>query len=246
MRIAIRMDDITPGMDWEKFGRIKDLLDEADVLPLIGVVPDCRDPKLAIDPERTDFWSYVKELQEKGWTIAMHGLHHVYTTKDGGLFPLNRQSEYASLPLEAQTSMIREGKQILAGHGIYTDLFMAPAHAYDENTLQALLANGFTRMTDGYGRSPYRYRGMTFYPISFDRGRCLKDTSDDPTTFVIHPNTMTEGELSFYRDLFRRGNLLNYRDYLSMKPVERTAAGAFLEHLQALSKRTLVQVMAKQ
>ena len=30
MRIAIRMDDITPDMDWNKFKRFKNLLDEHD------------------------------------------------------------------------------------------------------------------------------------------------------------------------------------------------------------------------
>ena len=39
MKIAIRMDDITPDMDWAKFLRFKELCDLYQVKPLIGVVP---------------------------------------------------------------------------------------------------------------------------------------------------------------------------------------------------------------
>ncbi|MBO5623235.1 MAG: DUF2334 domain-containing protein, partial [Butyrivibrio sp.] len=42
MNITIRMDDITPDMDWDKFLRFKSLLDEHGIKPLIGVVPDNR------------------------------------------------------------------------------------------------------------------------------------------------------------------------------------------------------------
>ena len=66
MNITIRMDDITPDMDWEKFLRFKSFLDEHGIKPLIGVVPDNRDKKLSLDPVRADFWSYIKELERDG------------------------------------------------------------------------------------------------------------------------------------------------------------------------------------
>jgi hypothetical protein len=46
MKIAVRLDDITPDMDWERFYKFKALLDRYQVKPLIGVVPDNRDPGL--------------------------------------------------------------------------------------------------------------------------------------------------------------------------------------------------------
>ena len=46
MKIAIRMDDITPAMDLEKFDRFKAILDKHGIKPLIGVVPECKDEKL--------------------------------------------------------------------------------------------------------------------------------------------------------------------------------------------------------
>ena len=40
MKIAVRMDDITPDMDWEKFEAFKTILDKYNIKPLLGIVPD--------------------------------------------------------------------------------------------------------------------------------------------------------------------------------------------------------------
>ena len=48
MKISIRMDDITPDMDWARFMRFKALCDQYNIKPLIGVVPDNNDAKLNI------------------------------------------------------------------------------------------------------------------------------------------------------------------------------------------------------
>ena len=40
MKIAVRLDDITPDMDWERFLAVKKLLDRYGIKPLIGVIPD--------------------------------------------------------------------------------------------------------------------------------------------------------------------------------------------------------------
>ena len=47
MKIAIRMDDIAPGMDWEKFDRFRALCTRYNVKPLIGVVPEDANMTLA-------------------------------------------------------------------------------------------------------------------------------------------------------------------------------------------------------
>ena len=46
MKIAVRLDDITPDMDWQRFYAFKTLLDKYQVKPLIGIVPDNRDENL--------------------------------------------------------------------------------------------------------------------------------------------------------------------------------------------------------
>ena len=59
---TFRMDDITPAMNWERFRKIEDLFKKYDIRPLIGVVPDNRDPKLSPDEECSSFWEEVKRL----------------------------------------------------------------------------------------------------------------------------------------------------------------------------------------
>lgn len=241
MRIAIRMDDITPDMDWKKFGEFKALLDEYQVKPLIGVVPDNRDRNLNKDKKREDFWLRVGEWQKSGWVIAQHGYRHVYTQKSGGCFPLNHFSEFAGLKPEEQKRMLSEGKRLLASHGIETDIFMAPAHSYDKHTLQALRELGMTKLTDGFGRRPYRYRGITFYPISFHLGSSLK-RKNGTTTMVIHTNTMNEGDMKRYRRIFETQEMISYTEYLEMQPVRRGLFGHIGEYMLASFKRIMVKM----
>ncbi len=244
MKIAIRMDDITPDMDWEKFDRFRAMMEKYHVKPLIGIVPDNQDPNLSRDPEREDFWEQMKALQEQGWILAMHGCHHIYTTQKGGLFPLNCFSEFAGVPYEEQLRMVREGKRILEEHGIATDFFMAPAHSYDDNTLKALQAEGFTRMTDGFGQRPYLYRGMTFYPISFRMERTLQQ-KEGASTLVVHANTMTEKDFAKYEQIFQTQELLPYPEYIYMQAEKRGFWGHLKEYGMATVKRLLVARMAK-
>ena len=114
MKIAVRLDDITPDMDWEGFLRFKALLDRYQVKPLIGVIPQNRDENVkgSGNGRPGDFWAYIRKLQEEGWVVAMHGFEHVYTTQRGGLFPLNHFSEFAGLPYEKQRQMLEDGKKL--------------------------------------------------------------------------------------------------------------------------------------
>ena len=95
MKIAVRLDDITPDMDWEKFRRLEKILDENKIAPLLGIVPDNQDPNLMRNPAMPDFDVQMKKWEAKNWVFAMHGWKHIYTTKKGGLFPLNNFSEFA-------------------------------------------------------------------------------------------------------------------------------------------------------
>ncbi len=273
MKIVIRLDDITPGMDMGKFRRFKRLLDEHNIKPLIGVVPENKDPKLDnLDDERSQdrrqrdeaveverrhsdrrgasfddmeeadpgFWRMVRDLQTEGWIIAMHGLYHVYTTKKGGLLPLNKQSEFAGLSLEEQKEMIAKGKKILNSHGIATDFFMAPSHTYDKNTIEALLENGFRRITDGFGIASYRRLDMTFYPISYRKESVRSDKREGYTTFVVHTNTLTNDDFKYYSDLFDEGNVVSWNEWLLEEPVEAGAFQGVKEYLMARFKYILV------
>lgn len=249
MKIAIRMDDITPDMDWAKFMRFKALCDQYGVRPLIGVVPDNQDENLHMDDPKTapvsDFWNYLKQLEKEGWCIAQHGVTHVYATKKMGCFPLNRLSEFAGLPYGEQYQSLKGGQQILLEHGIRTDLFMAPAHSYDRNTIKALRKLGFRRMTDGFGAFPYARWGMTFYPISYQQGSALKKAGAKGfTTFVVHPGTMNDKDFARYEKIFagHSDQFISYSGLLELEPERRGVFGNIWEYLMAVLKFSLVGI----
>lgn len=176
MKILIRFDDICPTMDWDEWGKAESLLEEKGVVALLGVVPDCQDPDLMIDEPREDFWEYIKELQKKGFTIAMHGYRHVF---------LKDHSEFAGVPYSEQLDSIRKGKQILNNHGIDTDIFFAPAHHFDDNTLRALSECGFHYVSDGYSSKPYIRYGIKLLPCRYGGVPSLKNKKGYLTA-VVH------------------------------------------------------------
>ena len=247
IRIAVRLDDITPDMDWERFEKMKELLDRYGIKPLIGVVPDNRDGMLQ-GPDVSagsaeEGWRRIRALREEGWTVAMHGFRHLYTTKKGGCFPLNRFSEFAGLPFEQQKAMLTEGREILAGQGIETSIFMSPAHSYDRNTLRALKETGFTAVTDGFGSRPYRWMGLMFYPISFQLSRTLRK-KEGFSTMVIHPGTAGEKELKRFETYFSDPAVewISYETYLQQDPVRAGALSRCMEYGMATGKRLAVSL----
>ncbi len=246
MKITIRIDDVTPEMDWNKFYRMKALLDEHEIKPLIGVVPDTRDSKLKIDDYRPDFWEYIKALQDEGWTVAMHGYNHLYTMKNGGLFPLNKKSEFAGYDFETQNSKISQGKCIMNENGVQTDIFMAPSHSFDKNTLKALKANGFTKITDGFGDKPYKRNGLIFYPISIKKSQSISSKKEGITTFVYHPNTMENKDFDRLEKLFAKANVVSYSEFSKYNIKSRSFISNIGEYLVAKAKYYTVRLKNKQ
>lgn len=171
-KIIIRLDDISWDMNYDKFTRLKDMLCEYGVRPIIGVIPENRDEQLkkykkqsSTEVSQVDFWKLIKKLQDKdGWEIALHGCYHVYTTGDAGILRLNKRSEFAGVKSDIQKSMVSHGKSILEKHGLNVCSFMAPAHSFDRNTIEALKDNRIYCITDGYALYPYKKYGCLFVP----------------------------------------------------------------------------------
>lgn len=242
MKIAIRMDDITPAMDREKFYRFKELLDKHGIKPLIGVVPECKDEKLDISEPIENFWNFVKDLQNSGWVVAMHGFNHVYTTKEAGIFPIGGKSEFAGVPYYKQDDMLRVGKRILRENGILTYIFMAPSHSFDKNTVKALKKNGFSCITDGFGRAPYKRSGIVYYPISSRRSKTLSDKRDGITTFVYHTNTMDEKEFADFEKLLETAKVVSFSELMDMQATQQGILGYICEYILAKAKYTIVNL----
>lgn len=246
MKIAVRMDDITPDMNWENFEFFQELFEKVGITPLLGIVAQNQDENLNIEEPRTDFWDIMKLLQKKGYVMALHGCHHVYRTPKGGMFPLNDFSEFAGIDFDEQKKDLQTAKEILESHGILTDIFMAPAHSYDKNTLKALKELGFTKITDGFGKRPYIWKGITFYPISFLLSKSLNG-KNGYTTMVIHANTVTDSEKERYIKLFDEygKDMISYRDYMEVIPVKRSFIGRSREYLMAKVKFWLIKIKSR-
>ena len=168
-RYIYRMDDITPAMNWREFWRCLDLFRRYGVRPLLGIVPDNRDPNLCVDRDEPSFWSIIRQLITEGRVeISQHGFQHLYVSKKHGLlgrryaFPCD--SEFVGLPYEVQLDKIENGLRILNDEGIHTEVWMAPSHSFDRTTLRALRAAGFEALSDGIGLYPFRSEGITFVP----------------------------------------------------------------------------------
>ena len=244
MQLTVRMDDITPDMDWNKFRRFKQILNKAGIKPLIGVVPCNQDKKLMIQSQREDFWDVIGQLSKEGWSIAQHGHSHTYVTKKGGLFPLNSYSEFAGLSFTEQVDKLERGKAVLEEHGINTDIFMAPAHSYDRNTLKALKECGFSKVTDGFGEVPYMQDGIHFLPISFSQKQAFDRERKGYATIVFHTNMMEEKDFVRYEKLLLENKdlFLPYSDYLKVPVVSRGAFGRMREWNMAKLKHILVKI----
>lgn len=189
----VRFDDICPGMDWDRFAPFEAFFDQhPHIRPLLGVVPDNRDPKLNVQAPVADFWERVRQWQARGWNIAQHGFTHEYTQPGGGLLGIGSKSEFTGLPLSQQQERLAAGQALLKAQGVWQPYFMAPSHSFDRQTLQALRALGFRGVTDGFGLWPYEVEDLVLVPQLLASPRHL---GVGVYTICLHSNTMTSGQV---------------------------------------------------
>lgn len=189
-RYLLRLDDACPTMHAGRWTRVESILDKYGIRPMVGIVPDNRDEKLMQSPVDPDFWLKAKARQAKGWTIALHGLHHTYHKCAGGLNPLWTDSEFCGVSYEKQLDMLAQGMEILIDKGLIAEYFFAPSHTFDLNTVRALQQVGISRISDTIALKPYCRFGSAFVPQI--GGKCREMTLGGTYTFCLHPNTMNE------------------------------------------------------
>lgn len=190
--ILIRFDDVCPTMNWNEWKRAVDVMEKYNVKPLIGVIPNCQDAELLINEPRDDFWGYIKDLQNKGYTVAMHGYLHKYDTNMHGIVNITPHSEFAGHSYQEQCEKIKKGKEILLQHGIQTNVFFAPAHSYDENTLRALAANDFKYVSDGKSCKPFIRQGVLCIPCR--SSGCPRIGKNRSYTAVFHAHEWVKSD----------------------------------------------------
>lgn len=216
-RFILRFDDICPTMNWENFHQFEDfLLEESRIKPLLGVVPENRDPKLKVQDEQKDFWSRVSHWRDLGWTIAQHGYTHTYALSDGGILKIGNKSEFSGLPYAVQLKKIQLGQKILQAKGVWQPYFMAPSHSFDQETLRALKKLNFVAITDGYGVYPYVMDGVIAVPQLFATPR---NFGFGIYTLCIHVNRMKQSQIDKTLNFMRTNatSFISFPDALSLQ-----------------------------
>jgi len=135
----------------------------------------------------------VRSWQDKGWAIALHGYDHVYTTRDGGIVPIEQRSEFAGVPLEIQRERIRTGYGILRQNGVKPVIWVAPSHSFDRNTLVALQEEtDISIISDGIALFPFEQLGFVWIPQQMWRFRTMPF---GVWTICLHPNTISVSQM---------------------------------------------------
>ena len=220
VKYILRFDDISPGMSWKNFIPLKNDLEKLNIKCLLGVIPECKDKTLSIEEYKKDFFQFIFHCKNYGDTIAQHGCHHIYDSKDPGILKINNKSEFSGHSYDEQYEKIKKGKKILEDQKVWQPYFMAPAHSFDNNTLDVLQNLGFIAITDGYGIYPYSYRNIIMVPqliskpinIGFGfQTLCIhinKMTTNDINNLFLFITNNKEKFVSF-EDVINSNNLLN-------------------------------------
>ena len=198
-KILIRFDNICSTMDYSQWKRADEILRKYGVKPLLGIIPECKDPDLQIEPEHEDFWEWIKGLEKEGYTLAMHGCYHLYRTNVRGMVNNGYNSEFAGLSFDEQYELICHGKEVLESHEIHTNIFFAPAHSYDENTLKALSKAGFKYVSDGKSKKPYKIYGIKCIPCRSGGCPRIHKTGYYTAVFHAHEWVCQEKEYGFFK-----------------------------------------------
>lgn len=200
-RYLMRLDDASEYMDVVKWERMERLLDRYKVLPIVGIIPDNQDKSLTEKYERDfSFWEKADRWIKKGWAPALHGCEHRYVTNEGGINPINHKSEFAGLPYEKQAEKMERGWKLLKEHGIESEIFFAPAHTFDWNTLKAIKNTTNIRIiSDTIATDIYKEGAFWFIPQQSGRVRKI-GWPCKLVTFCYHPNTMGDADYKILED----------------------------------------------
>jgi predicted deacetylase len=185
-------------MNWRVWDAVERMLLDQRVAPILAVVPDNRDDALRVSPPDDRFWDRVRGWQARGWTIAMHGWQHRFVTSDGGILRVNNYSEFAGLPRAEQEAKIHSGLEVFGREGIRSVLWIAPAHSFDDVTLQVLSESDFRYISDGFFLLPHRDRfGMTWIPQQLWSFRWRPG---GVWTICFHVNRWVSADLSSFKE----------------------------------------------
>lgn len=207
----VRFDDACETMKHDIWNDALEFLIGLNIRPIVGVVPFNQDPKLKCAPPNSDFWYTVRQWQNLGIEIAIHGCHHVYHNIDRKrqYLPIHSKSEFAGLPPKVQRNLIEKSLAKFQCENVRSRLFMAPSHSFDRVTLSELSQfKQIKFITDGWTLRPYidKESGLVLVPQQI--WSLKKAVKYGIWTVCFHPNDWKKDDL----ETFKR-QILKYQDY---------------------------------
>jgi predicted deacetylase len=160
----LRFDDLCPTVDRTRWESFRSLIEEFEIQPILAVVPDNWDKKLARSQADPAFWAQMQAMEAAGAAIGLHGYRHLCRSRGRGLLPLHSRTEFAGVPEWMQRQWIHDGLETLRAQGLSPQLWVAPRHGFDRATLRALKAEGIGLLSDGLARTPFTRCGFTWIP----------------------------------------------------------------------------------
>lgn len=191
-RYFFRLDDIAPNMNWDNFNFLVSIFKKHNIKLLLAVIPDNKDLKLLGYSANPNFWKVIGELRQNGWIIGQHGWQHL-SEGNGGILGIHNSGEFGGLDFKLQESMITSGKEIIKTNLANPEIFIAPRHSFDKNTIEVLKINGFNCISDGIALYPFKKWGLIWLPQILWRPR---KGLFGMITVALHPNTMTDEDFN--------------------------------------------------
>lgn len=182
----LRVDDLCPTIHARRWERVRLMIEEFGIRPILAVIPDNQDPDLEKSRPAPGFWDQMRQMEAAGATIALHGYQHLCVNRARSLIAIHERSEFAGVRYEVQRDWVAAGLQILRGHGLHPRLWVAPRHSFDRNTLRAIRKEGLRFLSDGLARVPFRRGGVTWIPQQLWSPEAR---SRGIWTICVHPNS---------------------------------------------------------
>jgi predicted deacetylase len=172
-KYILRADDINPAMNWNNFNQFIRLCDKFKVKALLAVVPANVDKFMIVERPiaKKIFWQRIRKLQEQGYEIGLHGYKHHYAVKNRGILFLNNFSEFAGISAKIQEEKIRKAIAIFKKNKINSNIFVAPGHTFDWNTVKILEKYKIDKISDGISLYPYFRSDVLFVPVTLNGPR---------------------------------------------------------------------------
>jgi predicted deacetylase len=233
------VDDLCPTVHARRWERLRLLIEEFGIHPILAVIPANEDRTLEASTPDPNFWAQMQAMESGGATVALHGYHHACTSSGESLIPLHHRTEFAGVPRELQRIWIADGLEILQSHGLRPMLWVAPRHSFDRNTLRALRKEGVGYLSDGLARIPFRRGGITWIPQQLWSPTFR---SKGLWTICIHPNSTHRPSVAELREFLGRyaAQFTSFErvtaefEAMKLNPVERAhewmATGRLLLH----------------